>query len=31
MTSPLQSNLIINASQKSGFALSAAEDRKYEQ
>ena len=31
VTSPLQSSLIINASEKSGFALSAAEDRKYEQ
>ena len=31
ITSPLQSGLIINASEKSGFALSAAEDRKYEQ
>ena len=31
ITSPLQSSLIINASEKSGFALSAAEDRKYEQ
>ena len=31
VTSPLQSSLIINASGKSGFALSAAEDRKYEQ
>ena len=30
VTSPLQSSLIINAS-KSGFALSGAEDRKYEQ
>ena len=31
VTSPLQSSLIMNASEKSGFALSAAEDRKYEQ
>ena len=31
VTSPLQSSIIINASEKSGFALSAAEDRKYEQ
>ena len=31
VTSPLQSGLIINASEKGGFALSAAEDRKYEQ
>ena len=31
VTSPLQSSLILNASEKSGFALSAAEDRKYEQ
>ena len=31
VTSPLQSSLFINASEKSGFALSAAEDRKYEQ
>ena len=31
VTSPLQSSLIINASEKSGFALSAAEDKKYEQ
>ena len=31
VTSPLHSSLIINASEKSGFALSAAEDRKYEQ
>ena len=30
-TSPLQSSFIINASEKSGFALSAAVDRKYEQ
>ena len=30
-TSPVQSSLIINASEKSEFALSAAEDRKYEQ
>ena len=29
-TAPLQSSLIINASEKSGFALSAAADRKYE-
>ena len=31
VTSPLLSSLIINASEKSGFALSAAEDKKYEQ
>ena len=31
VTSPLQSSLSINASEKSGFALSAAEDGKYEQ
>ena len=31
VNSPLQSSLIINASEKNGFALSAAEDRKYEQ
>ena len=31
VTSPLQSSLIKNASEKSGFALSAADDRKYEQ
>ena len=31
VTSPLQSSLIKNASEKSGLALSAAEDRKYEQ
>ena len=31
VTSHLQSSLIINASEKSGFLLSAAEDRKYEQ
>ena len=31
VTSPLQSSLIINASEKSGFALSAAEDGNYEQ
>ena len=31
VSSPLQSSLIIIASEKSGFALSAAEDRKYEQ
>ena len=31
VTSPLQSSLILNASKKRGFALSAAEDRKYEQ
>ena len=31
ITSPLQSSLTINAFEKSGFALSAAEDRKYEQ
>ena len=31
VTSPLQSSFIINLSDKSGFALSAAEDRKYEQ
>ena len=31
VTSPLPSCFIINASEKSGFALSAAEDRKYEQ
>ena len=31
VTSPLQSSLIISASEKSGFALSAAEDRKYKQ
>ena len=31
VTSPLQSSFIINASEKSGFALSAAEDRKYKQ
>ena len=31
VTSPLQSSLIINASEKSGFALSAAEDREYKQ
>ena len=30
VSSPLQSSLIINGSEKSGFALSAAEDRKYE-
>ena len=29
--SPLQSSLILNASEKSGFALSAAEDRRYKQ
>ena len=31
VTSPLQSSLVIIASEKSVFALSAAEDRKYEQ
>ena len=31
VTSPLQSSLIINASEKSGFALLAAEDRNYKQ
>ena len=31
VTSPSQSRIIIRASEKSGFALSAAEDRKYEQ
>ena len=31
VTSLLQSSIIVNASEKSGFALSAAEDRKYEQ
>ena len=31
VTSPLQSSLNISASEKSGFALSAAEDRKFEQ
>ena len=31
VTSPLQSSLIVNASERSSFALSAAEDRKYEQ
>ena len=31
VTPPLQSSLIINASEKTAFALSAADDRKYEQ
>ena len=31
VTSPLHSSLIINASESSGFALSAAEDMKHEQ
>ena len=31
VTSPLQSIFVINASERSGFALLAAENRKYEQ